>query len=552
VTPPDAPRGSVPLAWPPPAVVLAPLLMLALVLAAPPLGPWWGLDGWRSLPPGPALALALVALGAGALALRPPPPRAWPAVAVPLALLIAFPLRERLHLLGDTWLRVRQLDLQAAHRIVPLSSADVARLLHTQPLDQLAGIEVPLALMRLGMAREWAVSAVSFALALLYLTALWSVVRREEDPPGLRVPLFLALAAGGTLEVFAGYAESGGVVAASTVWLWSRTLPPLDRTRRVIALAAAWAVALLSHRLALALAPVLLWRLLGPARPGDRRGARRAALAACALVLVPLLLRMRAAGDLGPDLATLLAELRGAGVRLTPARDVFDLALLVMPLALLAPALAGRAALARWARGPRAVPLALAALALAPMFLCFPVAPRGLGAFCDWELPLMPGVLLTLGAASLLGAAAPARRRVALVLALPVLTLLAGGWWMAHADRAVSERRALWLAGTPTVGPDVRRHVLLVLGYQASDAGRPAAAAACFERAFGESPNPRDALLATAEWLRAGEPAAARRALAAARARGPLSPDLEVAAATYQAELARLERALASPADPAR
>ncbi|PYM07098.1 MAG: hypothetical protein DMD82_06615, partial [Candidatus Rokuibacteriota bacterium] len=69
-----------------------------------------------------------------------------------------------------------------------------------------------------------------------------------------------------------------------------------------------------------------------------------------------------------------------------------------------------------------------------------------------------------------------------------------------------------------------------------------------FEHAFDALPNRRNLLTGAEAWLRAGDPAAARRALARARARpGELSPDLERAAATLDTLILQYE---AGPARP--
>ena len=68
----------------------------------------------------------------------------------------------------------------------------------------------------------------------------------------------------------------------------------------------------------------------------------------------------------------------------------------------------------------------------------------------------------------------------------------------------------------------------------------PALAAPEFEESFRLDPNPRRALFAAEAWARAGEPAAARSALARARATGPLLPELEASARRIEVLVARM------------
>jgi hypothetical protein len=532
-------------------VMVAGALLLAIA-CVPAIGPWWGLDGIRSLPAAARLLPVLMALAAGALAWRALPQRWWPVLALGLALAIAFPLRESIHLLGDTWVRQRTIDFIATGEIARPAFADLGRGQHAQPLDNVIGLQLPLALVAAGVPLRSAFSWASLLTACLFMAGAWNLVRRLESESRLRVAMLLAFALAGTLEVFAGYAESGGIVAAATVWLWARLVAPVDTRRRAIVLVGVWCAALLSHRLALALAPALLWRLLGPAQQGDRDALRRTALLACAAGAAAVLAAMNAGGAYGQFAKDLAEALPGPGalgrLALTRPLDVFSILLLVMPLALLAPAFTERAAIAGWAKSPRVALHAIALATLAPAILVFPVAPAGLGPFCDWELAVMPGIVATACALALLTRLSARRRRAALVVVLPVLTLLASGWLAVNANSGTSLQRAEWLATGTTQSPAVRRHVLLYLGYRAGDLDQMAEAARDFDRSSTTLANPRDAMLAGEAWLRAGDPAAARRSLAYARAHGPLTPELAQKLAWLEAAADTLERRYAEQA----
>ncbi|HEY2954794.1 MAG TPA: hypothetical protein VGK89_06060 [Candidatus Eisenbacteria bacterium] len=525
-------------------------LWAAVLLLAPPESNFfWAVNGFRSVPLAARAAL-LVAAALGALAvLRPLPLPAWLAIAAVAAGVVAFPLRESIHLLGDTWVRMRLIEFDASGAIPPQSFGEIADKLHASPLDALGTMGV-LWLGRAGVPPEAAVSAASFALALAFALGVWRVAARLDPQAG--APLAAAAAVSGAVQAFAGYAESAGILLAAAAWWWAMLLAPLARRRDTARLAVAWAVMFLAHRLALAMLLAQAWRAAGTPLLGDRPGPRRLLLA-LTIAGAGLAVLLATAGPgrfLRMDLTQLTGALGGGGgrLRLVPLHDVANLLALVAPLFLLAPALAGARGLRGLAARPEARLALAAALPLTLQLAVFPVAPNGLGAHRDWDLNVLTGLTLTVASLLALTGLPLGRLRGALAALVPVLVLGAGGWIAVNADPRASERRAAALAyGSPALPDEQRGAVLSFLGYRASDLGDDRRAAECFEQAFSVHHNLGHAMRAAESWLRAGDPAAARRALAAGRARGPLPPAIEGAARMLDRMIAAAESTAAAP-----
>ena len=185
---------------------------------------------------------------------------AW-GIAVAGGWALAFPLHERIHLLGDTQLRTDTLE-SAALGTISLRFGDLAGELHASPLDVVANLYVPLGLTHLGSSGS-AVSWTCFAEWLLYLSGVARVVKRLGPPPEARIPLTAALALSGLLEVFAGYLDSSGLILAAAAWWWSELLAPLDRDRQAARVWVAGLALLLTHRMGVAMLAPQLWRALG-------------------------------------------------------------------------------------------------------------------------------------------------------------------------------------------------------------------------------------------------------------------------------------------------
>ena len=508
------------------AVALAAAWGAALLLTPPAAGWGWALSGFRSLPPAAALGLlaavaAITALTAWA-ARRPRGRWTWALAAVVLALCLAFPLRERLHLLGDSDTRLRAMDGFAAGT-PGVSLAEWARRIHAAPLDLAVDFLLPVGLVRAGSDSARAASWVSFALALVFLAGLYRLPARAGATPGARPALLAAMVLAGTLQAFAGYAEVAGLLLATVAWWWVALLAPLDTRGRAVRAALAWLAVLLAHRIGLALLPAMLWRALGPALPGDRPGARRWLLAGSALaaaVACGLWVAGGVAGQTALDARNLLVAVPAP----SPARllDLANALLLVAPLALAAPFVAGAGALAAWARDRRAWLVAVAAVPLLAAHWLGLGAPNGLGAYRDWDLGVALGVTGAAGAALLLAALPAGRLRAGLLVLAPVLALQAGSWIALHADEPASLARAETLV--PRLPPAQRSTLCLFLGQRAMEERDPARAARRYEEAFDLVPDPETGVLAAETWLMARDLEGARRMIARARAAGTPAP----------------------------
>lgn len=244
--------------------------------------------------------------------------------------------------------------------------------------------------------------------------------------------------------------------------------------------------------------------------------------------------------QLGMDLRDMTAALTGM-TQAVPPGDYLNTVALVAPLAFLAPWLAGREALAGFARSPLAGPLLAGSVVLLPLMWMVPANAHGLGAHRDWDLAVLGGLTLTLTAVALLARLPSGRLRGALVCALPLLVLQAGGWVLVNASEPAALRRARALVEQPPGLIESHRSNLHgYLGQRAMDMGAPAFAAPEFERSFELNRNPRRVLLAAEAWARAGDLPRARTALARGRAAGPLSPSVSESARRLEALFAQM------------
>lgn len=517
----------------PPAAVASLAAVLALVVLAPGRSNLlWSVNGMHGAG---LLAVAALALGAAVLGF-------WgagaslPASAAALlgALVLAGPLRESGHLLGDTYVRQRALTLAAEGGAVA-NFAEFGRLMHAQPLDNLLSVWGPAMLARAGVSVSLTLGVAGAALALLWWWAA-SRIARTLAPEGAPAAFAAALSIGGALEVFAGYAESGSVTLVFGALWWLAMLRPIGRPRHAVFAVLAWLAFACSHRLALvALVPQFARALMIRLDGDDDRSRRWLALGTLgAAILTAVAGSATTEAVLAQDFRELLVT---AG-RFTPATDLLNLLLVVAPLALLAPAIAGVARLREVARSPLGALHAAAFVPMAPLLISFPMAAHGLGAHRDWDLALVPGLLATTFAGAALARLEAARLRGALAMLLPALLLLAGAWLAPNASGGATLERAVTLVhGARGVTGEARAHALVYLGYRASDAGDDAASARWFDEAFGAMANPRTALLAAESWLRAGDPGAAGQSIGRARALGRLPADLEKVARSLEQAL---------------
>jgi hypothetical protein len=145
-----AQHPAVPPAPPPLAMLLVGAWTLALVLAPPLSVPLWAVNGFRAVAPGVRAGLALGAAALGWLAWRARGRMAWSTIALAFALLLAVPLRERAHVLGDTDARLHAIVDFASHAVrVPL--LEWSRRLHASSLDLVIGLLLPAGLVRMGL-----------------------------------------------------------------------------------------------------------------------------------------------------------------------------------------------------------------------------------------------------------------------------------------------------------------------------------------------------------------------------------------------------------------
>jgi hypothetical protein len=517
----------------------------ALLLASPHRVDLWGINGFRSVP---AHWPALVLTAAITLVLAVTRPRAgwiWLAVFATLAVALAIPFREQAHFLGDTQLRMRALF---AVSMPPLASGLAGvwtwieagtRVLHAGPLDMVVDVLPVLALHARGVTVSDAVASVTAVLALAYFALAWRLAGRLAPDPALRGPLTLALVLAGTLEAFAGYADSAALIAVAAMGWWGEMLAPLDRPARAWRTSIAFAGLLLAHRMAIVMLLPQVLRALGPGLPGDRPTVRRGLLGLTGLA-VALGIALAMAEGVGPQLVRDVTELLRS-LRPWPARplDVLSALIVVAPLAWAVPALAGRAG-AGFRKEPRAGWIVAGAVPLLlGLIWVFPVGENGLGAHRDWDTNVLLGVTLTVGAAVWLARAGASRLQAALSGALPLLTLTALGWLAANADPIVATRRAIELnESPPALSAPQHAHLDVYFGQRAMDEHRPDVAALHYQHAFDTAGNPRRALLAAEAWWMAGRPAEARAAIARARSAGPLSDELEQGARELESRIA--------------
>lgn len=517
---------------------------LALFALSPPASNgFWGVNGLRSISPVAAALLTLAAVAAALLAWRPPRGTASRVlVTLAVAIAVAFPLREVLHHLGDTSTRQGAVvNFVAGTYSQPLR--EWARQLHAQPLDLVLQLLLTSRVYASTGSMAVAVSLTSLVLALAAFGAAWRVATRLDAVRGAAWGLWLALLMWGGLQAFAGYAESAGLVIASLLACAAVMLSPLATRRDAAVLALAWLLAFFSHRTGLLLLPPLALRLFGAAWTGDDLRARREAAFAlgAAVVVAAAISAGGASGQLVSDARELFRWPEPDALTSVPS-DLANLVLLLGPLAVAAPLLAGRDALAAFARDPRSRVLLLATVLYAPLAFPLPVAASGLGLHRDWDLAVGLGVWLTLAGALALSHLDGPRLRGALMAVLPVLVLGAGGWVAVHADKAASLRRVEALAnGLPPLGITQRSAVFLFYGNRAMDLGNAPLAARLLTSSWQMVPSPGRGTHAIIAWMMAGEPDSARSLMRQMRARGPFTPSVEATLDTLESQVKLLE-----------
>jgi hypothetical protein len=530
-------------------IVAVALWILLLLIAPPARNLFWGVNGLRSVPLPIAFAVVVVAALAAWIAARPPggallAPIAWLA----LAALVAFPLGESWHLLGDSSERWGEIANYVQHtRRASLSAWAIT--MHAQPLDVVSGLVLPGAIAARTHSVRTGISAATMLLGIVYLAGAWRLARRIT---GGAAPwaAWIALIAWGGLEAFAGYAESAAVALAAAVWWWVAMFTPLRRWWNGAALAGAWVLVFGAHRLGLVLLAPQLVRLLWAKLPGDAKSARGLALAGTLLAAAACALAMRSAirGRLAGDLAE-LAHWPPADALASVPSDLANLVLLMAPLLLLAALCAGREAW-RGALGEPRVRLALlAGLLLLPTAFPIPVEASGLGIQRDWDVSSLLGLSLTV-AGMLVLARAPARRlRGALMLALPVAVLSTGGWIAMNADRGAASLRAHALVeDRPALGAIQASALYQMVGDRAIGLGRYEEGAGLLEQSWSLVPSPSRGVRAATAWYYAGQPERASEMMRQVLARGDVPAHFQADLDSLRAHLAAVSHV--SDSDP--
>jgi hypothetical protein len=516
-----------------------------LLLLAPPASNWfWGVNGVRSV--AAPVALALIVCAALAAALPTLRPGVLPiTLAGGLMAVVAFPLRETAHWLADTGVRLGAITM-FAYGVDPKPLSIWATQLHANPLDFLVNFLAPSALVRAGVGIEAAVSIVTFMTGLAFIAGAARLVRRLEAPPALRPALTATLVLTGALGLFAGYAESGGLVIAAAAWWWGDLVTPLRGRREALRLAAAWLVLFLCHRIAWLMLAPMLWRLFGPAAEGDRPAAKREAALFTTIavgVAVASGIASGGSGQVGKDLRDLFST-GIAALRWASPVDVANLLMLIAPLAPLGAWLAAwRGAGATPARTPRGL-VWVAALPLIPLAILYPVAPNGLGVQRDWDLSALMGWTLSVAGLLYLLRLPEAALRRALAWVLPGLVLTAGGWLAVHADSAATLRRVeAYVAGPPLPAEPQLGHAWLYLGSWRENHGDRLGAARAYAASYDQVPTPNRGMLAVRMFAEADRFGDARRLIDRIRARGQMDSTTAEVLEDLAAQLDARERA---------
>lgn len=539
-------------------VALAALAALAvLLLLAPPASNWvWAVNGFRSVGFNARLGLLAAAAGLWVLARGRSDSRlVWTLATLFVAIVVAVPLHERTHLLGDTEIRIRSIAAFNAN-LFGLSFSQWSHELHAQPLDIAVGFFGPILWQRLGHNVMQGVQLVSLLQALAFFAVIWTLSGRLQPPAGSRVVVCLVLVLSGVLEAFAGYAESAGLLLVTGAWWWSELLAPLDRRSRALRMVGVWFVLLLAHRQALALLPVMAVRGLRASHPNDTPAARRELLIGSGLACIAAagLMWLSAGGQhLGGDAAdfggVLAAWTRGR--RIPAVSDLLNIALLVAPAGVVAIALSRDHGPPRRPVGSPGWLYAVAALSLTPLLVTVVTGPHELGAHRDWDTAVLLGLTGTLASVGAILRLPAARARGVLAACVPVFALLAGGWVAVNAEPEAVDARAAALATQPPRMEDEQLSALEVfLGDRDMSRFQAAPAGPHFERAYALTPNPRLLLLAAEARARAADFAQARADVDRAWKSGGLNERNQQSARTLSRMIDELERAHSAQAKP--
>ncbi len=514
-------------------LALAATLALRVAAALLPGRALWGLDLGRDL----ATAAFLLPLAATALLLVPalarPIARALPAsprgtgvLGVALALLagalaLAFP--DVLQFTGDSGMR---------HGAFATTDHPLLLVPQAMPGDLWLHWALP---RWMDAHAHWPAErtdrAIGALLAVANGLAAWRLARALRLTGGAALAVMAIAGWTACLALFSGYAKSLVDLAVLELAAAAALASVANGGGGLVALGLVTAIAIVMHRLGLALVPAWLAGLAWSASRTDRPAwSRPAWLAAAALPVAtlawlgPRLVHTLTDFDVshhvthdGAAPATIAAQL------LAPSHlaDVANLLLLLVPALPLAAALVRRDDdLAPAADAPGAARGVLtAALVLPPLALALVLRPQQ-GLFRDWDVFAIAGVAIAAWLAARVGARLSRERAAAwLAPAIALATMVPATQWLAHQadfDRGAARARAI-LLGPPRRSGDERARGFDRLSLMHFYRGEGERMAEACSLSVDAAPNPRVlAEWGMAETLRQNYPAAQSHYLRAA------------------------------------
>jgi hypothetical protein len=433
--------------------------------------------------------------------LAPTPPVVHLVLAALAGALLVLALPDRAWFLGDFLLRQGANGAGTFDRMFP-QALPIDRLIHGLLAPALAHGDA-------GAANLF--GRVLGALEAAALAVLALCFAHEIADAAARVPVALVVFFAGHLALLTGFAKASGELVVLTVlaaWLGVRCA---RHGRHTLAFGLTIALALATHRSAIALLPAAAVLAHLRLRAGAVRGAWRVfgPPALAALVLAPLLARIATKFDAGHHLP---AALGGGAAPVGGGVWVLDRLSAIIVLAPLAPALllAARPVVRTAWRDPAGRVLAALALGWVPLFLF--VEPQQ-GLFRDWDVFAPFGATLALLSAWVL-ATSVRRKRSRLMLAaaaiavVPTLQLL----FMAHDVEAGLQRAHAFAEEAPIRPTFERARTWEYLGQRNDLLGRWKESRLGFENAARLAPTRRLFLSWALAATRDGDPPDAERA----------------------------------------
>jgi len=483
---------------------LAVLAIARLVFAFAPGMAAWGLNLHRFLAPG----WAWIPWALAALALAPPlatplqrgfsalaawidrHPRAAAFVAAAGAALLVWMFPDRLGFVGDFAMR-----LGAVRR----GESPEALSPQAFPLDLALHFDLPLWIAaHTGASDTDAVRVIGATGAALLAVAALALGRALEARAEVRVAAAGIAFWGGYLCLFTGESKAFAELCVAVV-VFAAFAVRAATPGGVLGSGLVLAVALGLHRYALGLLPAFAVALAGRWRATKAEGARLTAADVVGVTLPlaslawigPRLARTVLDYDLGANFMTAEARAQGGmlAAALEPLRllDLANLAIMLAPLALVAPLLA---LAARRERGRHGVLVLALVLPFAAAFL-FARPPQGV--VRDWDSFAVPGAAFAVGAAWAAARALSAPRATWLALPALLAVLTPALQWLVHFSdppRGIARVEA-FLNGPPLRSADERSRLWDMIGMKRMSMQDYPGAAQAFESAVAVAPSPR-------------------------------------------------------------